>query len=302
MTGFASAASVSLPAGQMPCGQATPGLADLQGLWTRSLIAWPDGRQDTTTQVVWLQGKAGYIDLRQPADLPDFASVRCLNDLTWDDCRALAAQQGFAGTLLEDGTAFVWERELDYQPAEPTPDSGFLAWQDAMLVETGQHQPYVEHWHRQAGGLAPVDAAQPRGWQAPDGVLLRLREHGTGGSAMALRVGPYFMFAQAVSPSLMATQADTQTGTQANTLAEAVERADTLQAARALVACEISFGHVQGPDGLPVIMRSTLPWRVGSPFHLSTMADGALATPGQEADGRPCTLLWDRQPPLSHAA
>ncbi|MFT8885260.1 MAG: hypothetical protein ABF946_03505 [Acetobacter papayae] len=294
MTGFASAASVSLPTGQTPCGQVTPGLADLQGLWTRSLIAWPDGRQDTTTQVVWLQGKAGYIDLRQPADLPDFASVRCLNDLTWDDCLALAAQQGFAGTLLEDGTAFVWERELDYQPAESTPDSGFLAWQDTMLVETGRHQPYVEHWHRATELSAPVEEAQPGGWHAAEGVLLRLRARGAGGSAMALRVGPYFMFAQAASPLV--------TPTQANTLAEAVERADTQQAARALVACEISFGHVQGPDGLPVIMRSTLPWRVGSPFHLSAMADGALATPGQEADGQPCTLLWDRQPALSHAA
>jgi hypothetical protein len=282
-------------AGQAVSSTTTPSLADLQGLWARSLIAWPDGRQDTTTKVVWLQGKAGYIDLRQPADLPGFASVRCLNDLTWDDCRALAAQQGFAGTLREDGAAFVWERELDYQPAEPTPDSGFLAWQGTTLVETGRHQPYVEHWHREAA--APddgMDFAQPHGWQASDGVLLRLSERGARSSAMALRVGPYFMFAQAA-----AFAAETKG---ASTLVEAVERADTLSAARALVACEISFGHLRGAGGLPVILRSTLPWRVGCSFHLSSMAEGTLATPGQDADGRLCTQLWDVHSPFSSAA
>ncbi|GAB3587076.1 hypothetical protein [Acetobacter peroxydans] len=295
MTGFAPAASMAPNAGQVVSSTTSPGLADLQGLWTRSLIAWPDGRQDTTTKVVWLQGKAGYIDLRQPVDLPGFASVRCLNDLTWDDCRALAAQQGFAGTLREDGPAFVWERELDYQPAEPTPDSGFLAWQGATLVETGRHQPYVEHWHREAAASDEgMDLAQPHGWQAPDGVLLRLSERGARSSAMALRVGPYFMFAQAA--------AFTAEVKGASTLAEAVERADTLHAARALVACEISFGRLRGSGGLPVILRSTLPWRVGCSFHLSTMAEGTLATPGQDADGRLCTQLWDVHSPLSSAA
>jgi hypothetical protein len=28
-----------------------PDITGLRGLWTRSLIAWPDGRRDTTTQV-----------------------------------------------------------------------------------------------------------------------------------------------------------------------------------------------------------------------------------------------------------
>lgn len=294
MTGFAPAASMAPNVGQAVSSRAAPGLADLQGLWTRSLIAWPDGRRDTTSRVVWLQGKAGYIDLRQPADLPGFASVRCLNNLTWDDCRALAAQQGFAGTLREDGAAFVWERELDYQPAEPAPDSGFLAWQGAMLVETGRYQPYVEHWRRETAPPHVMDTTPPNDWQAADGVLLRLCERGGRGTGMALRAGPYFMFAQAAAFAAEAKGA--------STLAEAVERADTLSAARALVACEISFGHLRGPGGLPVILRSTLPWRVGCSFYLSSMAEGALATPGQDADGRLCTQLWDLRSSPSGAA
>ena len=38
----------------------------LRGLWTRSLIAWPDGKRDVTTQVAWLQGTGLFADLRQP--------------------------------------------------------------------------------------------------------------------------------------------------------------------------------------------------------------------------------------------
>jgi hypothetical protein len=59
-----------------------PELTALRGLWTRSLIAWPDGRRDTTTSVRWLQGPEIYIDLRQPANRPDFSGVgalRCAN-------------------------------------------------------------------------------------------------------------------------------------------------------------------------------------------------------------------------------
>jgi hypothetical protein len=42
----------------------------LTGLWRRSLIIWPDGRRDETTDVAWLQGERASIDLRQPAGLP----------------------------------------------------------------------------------------------------------------------------------------------------------------------------------------------------------------------------------------
>ena len=35
-----------------------PRIEDMAGLWRRALIAWPDGRQDTTTFVSWLQGLA----------------------------------------------------------------------------------------------------------------------------------------------------------------------------------------------------------------------------------------------------
>ena len=74
-----------------------PTLETLTGLWTRSLIAWPDGRRDTSTQVRWLQGPGFYADLRQPDVAPDFSGVRCLADVTDTQLSWIATQEAFAG-------------------------------------------------------------------------------------------------------------------------------------------------------------------------------------------------------------
>ena len=87
----------------------------LQGLWRRSLLAWPGRPSDTTTSVRWLQGPHAYIDLRQPTPLPDFSQVRSREDLTFEDCLWLARQEGFAGHLHFDGRHFEWVREIDFQ-------------------------------------------------------------------------------------------------------------------------------------------------------------------------------------------
>jgi len=60
----------------------------------------PDGTRDTTTRVRWLQGLCAYVDLRQPAAMNDFSHVRCLADLTMDDCACLATQQGLPSSHL----------------------------------------------------------------------------------------------------------------------------------------------------------------------------------------------------------
>ena len=52
-----------------------PSLETMPGLWRRSLIAWPDGRRDTTSFVNWLQGPGLYLDLRQPEGRPDFSGM-----------------------------------------------------------------------------------------------------------------------------------------------------------------------------------------------------------------------------------
>ena len=93
-------------------------ITDTLGLWERSLIAWPDGRQDTTTFVAWLQGPSLFTDLRQPANPPSFDGVSCLDDLQPQHLDWLVRQEGFAGRFLRDGDAFEWRRIIDFEVSE----------------------------------------------------------------------------------------------------------------------------------------------------------------------------------------
>jgi len=221
-------------------------VADLQGLWRRSLIAWPSrGASDTTTSVRWLQGPRAYVDLRQPAPIPDFSHARTLEDLTYDDCVWLARQEGFAGYLSFDGMHFEWLREIDFQPPSPSADAGSLRWEGDVLIETGRDADYIEHWHRDPS--IPTSPA--------DSVDLPGAAHKT--RATLLRVGPHFMFARARATSLEKGY---------GSLAEYVAAAPDLAHARELIDCEISFGRVD-ESGLR-ITASTLPYRIGALMEL----------------------------------
>jgi hypothetical protein len=221
------------------------GVADLQGLWRRSLITWPDRASDITTNVRWLQGPRAYIDLRQPAPMPDFSHARTLEDLTFDDCAWLARQEGFAGYLSFDGVHFEWIREIDFQPRSPSADAGSLRWEGDVLIETGRDAGYIEHWHRDPSiPTTPTDVIDSR-----DTV------HDT--KATFLRVGPNFMFARARATHLEEGH---------RCLAEHVARAPDLKRAQALIDCEISFGNVE-ESGLRIV-ASTLPYRIGTRLEL----------------------------------
>ena len=212
-------------------------VAELTGLWRRSLLAWPDGTSDTTTQVHWLQGLRMYADLRQPAAKPDLSHARGLEDLSVADCAWLATQKGFAGHLDFDGRHFEWTRRIDFQPPSPVADAGSLEWQAEILVERGRDSDYVEHWQRAAAAAEPCGA-------------VFLHEVGTQTKALLLRVGAAFMFARDRRVPLPAGR----------TLSDLVAAAPA-GLARSLVDCEISFGQVVR-EGFRII-ESTLPYRVG---------------------------------------
>lgn len=133
-------------------------LGDCTGLWRRTLLIEADGSRDAGTDVVWLQGISSYVDSR-----------------------------GFAGVLHRRGDVFEWQRDIDTAPAGPTPDVGAMRWDGEVLVETGVHADYVEHWERDAGAVAPVWAttlSSPHGpallmrvgelfgWATPEGVTV----------------------------------------------------------------------------------------------------------------------------------
>jgi hypothetical protein len=227
-------------------------VADLQGLWRRSLIAWPGRPSDTTTSVRWLQGPRAYVDLRQPTPLRDFSHVRSSEDLTLEDCEWLARQEGFAGHLGFDGRHFEWIREIDFQPPAPTADAGSLHWDGDVLIETGRDADYVEHWHRDPT-LATMPASLTGLQHAIPGRGERVAPGAPAKRWVLLRIGPNFMYArERVTPLDKGFR----------TLTEYINAAPDLHHARDLIDCEISFGTVE--DSIQRITASTLPYRIGA--------------------------------------
>ena len=252
---------------------AVPTLDTLTGLWTRSLIEWPDGRRDTTTDVFWLQGPGLYADLRQPIGAPDFSRVHRLADVTAAQLTWMATQEAFAGELLFDGDYFEWQRDIDFQPRSNRADRGRLAFERDVLVEHGENNAYLEHWHRGADATASGAA--------------RLLDEMDGASAYLVRVGSSFMYARGrVTP----LPASTQESAGSSTLSDTVRAASSPEAARKLLDFEVSFGVVS-PEGWR-IERSSLPFRRGQLLETSATGRSTLSVLDSDFDEGTCERHW----------
>ncbi len=214
-------------------------IGDVQGLWRRSLIHWPDGRRDVTTSVTWLQGPNDYADLRVPQQRPDFSGIAALNDLTREQMLFLASQEGFAGQLSFDGRFFEWHRHIDYQPKSAMADAGRLWFEDGRMIEEGRDVRYIEHWHRDENTV-----------RLPCGTL-RLSDQTSQAPGFLVRSGSHFMYARDRSKPLHP----------GGTLLEQVSAASD-DAMRAAIDCEISFGRISVFGW--TIETSSLPFREGA--------------------------------------
>ncbi|ORA37584.1 hypothetical protein [Mycobacterium aquaticum] len=123
----------------------TVSMADCTGLWRRTLLIGADGTHDENPGVLWLQGPTAYVDSR-----------------------------GFAGTLAQNGNIFEWHRAVDLQPPGPFPDAGEMRWEGDVLIETGVHEDYVEHWVRDAGEVVPTGALHLSGPGGTPALLVRV--------------------------------------------------------------------------------------------------------------------------------
>jgi allophanate hydrolase len=240
-----------------------PSAGEFCGLWTRSLIVFPDGRRDAATVVTWLQSVTLFADLRQPPGLAGRPFAACRDALTAQDCLALAQQQGFSGRFEPREAGFEWVRCIDYQPPQPLPDIGRLFWQDGILVEQGLATEYTEHWHRES---APISVSG-----------FWLSDPARGVSGCLLRVDNRFAYVRGRAEAIAG-----------ETLAALVSGAATLQRMQALVDCEISFGDLQSWR----ITRSSLPYRSGTRLGAHMRGD-RLAVPDEDAAGNPIERLWD---------
>ncbi len=127
--------------------------AALRCVWRRGLLREPGSADDTTTTVFWLQGMRWHADIRIPDGRPDFSGVRSLDACSEAQLAWLATQQGFAGvtTVAPRTQETRWLRIVDFQPPSALPDAGHTCFSRGVLVETGIHADYIEHWHRVNG-------------------------------------------------------------------------------------------------------------------------------------------------------
>ncbi|WP_217236634.1 hypothetical protein [Streptomyces sp. AC555_RSS877] len=245
----------------------SPALADLAGLWRRSLLVDERGR-DTTSSVTWVQGPARYADLRQPAGLSPPRGTGSLADLSFEQLLDLAGQEAFAGRLRHAEGAFHWGRTIDYQPPAALPDAGRLEWHGPVLVEKGLHAPYVEHWHpaEEAGGsCAAAELVGPR----------------SGRAGLLVRAGSWFGYARGRSEPLPAHAS----------LAELVAGAGHLGRARELLDCEVSLGRITGDRW--IVERSTLPHREGRSLAPALAGGAELSVSDTGPGGTAYQLRWE---------
>jgi hypothetical protein len=244
-------------------------LTDLQGLWRRSLIEWPDGRRDTTTTVIWVQGPTLFGDLRTPAQRPDFSNLSCLNALPADHVNWLAMQAGFAGRLVCDGEFHEWHRAIDFQPTKASPDAGRLWFENGKMIEEGRYTPYIEHWHRDEQDL-----------KMPSGAL-QLTDLDTGVAGLLVRAGQRFIYARNRAQELPTN----------HSLSQLVAAAQPDEA-RALINCEISFGHITQHGW--IIEASTLPYREGAALLPALSKDLTRLTSSDISEnGTPTKRIWN---------
>jgi hypothetical protein len=243
------------------------GSESLQGLWRRTLLLRPGAAPDRTTQVLWLQGRRFFVDLRQPSGRPSFAGVTCLCQSTAEQVLWLARQEGFAGEFGVDGEIGEWQREIDFQPPAPLADRGRLVLAKDTLTETGTEADYSEEWQCQSTRAQPA---------------FGLRLTGEAGSpAYLLRSGAVFMYARPRATALPP----------GGDLASHVLGARDLEAQQALVDFEISFGRVDGTAWR--IRHSSLPFKEASEFQPSVDAAGEhVELPDLDADGRSLRRRW----------
>ena len=212
-----------------------------RGLWRRTLLRAGDLR-DTTSTVYWLQTAYWHADIRIPTGRPSFEGVISLAQCNAAQRRFLATQQGFHG-LTEVDTSVQpdicrWHRLADFQPPALSPDAGALRLDGDLLVETGLHDDYLEHWERVPGSDQPT---------------VVLTENAAGG-ALLLRAGCWAMRVVPRRTSLP----DNLAAGMALEAAMAAGGADDI----ALLDFEISL--VKITDIAWTVQHSTLPWMEGT--------------------------------------
>jgi hypothetical protein len=205
-------------------------LGSVSGIWSRQSVRWPDGQEDNSTRVWWIQANPHFADLRIPISRPNFEGVSTLSECSIAHRDWMSCQHGFSGALNQTSDGWHWMREIDYQHPTAKQDIGTLAFNEvntSLTTERGADEPYTEIWEK-------IDDASSTNGQA---LVLRRKNHR--GHALLVAMGSHFIVA--IDHRKTTSQS---------------QRIDPLNV-------EISLGTRSGPISQWTISHSTFPWREG---------------------------------------
>jgi hypothetical protein len=212
----------------------------LRGAWSRDWIQ--EGKaKSNMLDVHYLQTPTYFADIRIPKDRPRFSSARSFADLTDQQLRLLAGQNGFTGRTTMTGTVATWQHDIQFQPPDGTPDKGRLERiPPDRMHEHGLDGSYMESWRVLTHG---------------HGQFLVIRVHHSGRLLRTLVVvGDQFVYVRNRAKDLpMAPSLDALIEAPDVTREQIVQYLD----------CEFSVGRVRGGSVPWEIDQSTLPWREG---------------------------------------
>jgi hypothetical protein len=227
----------------------------LRGVWSRDWIQ--EGKaKSNTLDVHYLQTPTYFADIRIPRDRPRYPNAKSFADLTDQQLRLLARQNGFTGLTTTSGAVATWNHDIQFQPSDGAPDRGRLQRiAPARMHEHGLDGSYIESWKSTTGG---------------NGHFLVIRvEHAGRLFRTLVVVGNQFVYVRNRAKDLPAA-------------ASFEALIDSTKASRAQIEeyldCEFSVGRVRGGSVPWQIEQSTLPWRGGR--HLDFVEEIAAVKGG----------------------
>jgi hypothetical protein len=227
----------------------------LRGVWTRDWIQ--EGKaKSNTLDVHYLQTPTYFADIRIPRDRTRFPNAKSFADLTDQQLRLLARQNGFTGLTTTSGAVATWNHDIQFQPSDGAPDKGRLQRTGpGRMHEHGLDGSYIESWKSTTTG---------------NGHFLVIRVKHSGRLLRTLVVvGNQFVYVRNRASDLPAA-------------ASFEALIDSSKARRAQIEeyldCEFSVGRVHGGSVPWEIEQSTLPWREG--HHLDLVEEIAVAERG----------------------
>jgi len=212
----------------------------LRGVWSREWIQ--EGKEKSSTlDVHYLQTPRYFADIRILKKRPGVSNARSFSDLTDEQLRLLAGQNGYAGQTTLVGTIATWHADIAFRPPDGSPDEGRLERvSHDHIFEHGLDGSYIESWRFLTNG---------------QGRFLVIRMEHSGRLLRTLVVvGTQFVYVRnrakdlPLSPSFDALFKSTNA-----TREQIIDYLD----------CEFSVGHTRGGSAPWAIEQSTLPWREG---------------------------------------